>query len=451
MKQVCRRTVLVLILVLALAAGMVFFCVEYVTQGRSWAAFSANDHNYTDGRLSTGEILDRYGKSLYDAAADSYAEDWLTRVSTLHLVGDRHHNISTSVGATRQEELVGFHPLTGTTTGGNRIYLTIDSELNELAYGSLAGYKGTVAVYNYKTGEVLCMVSAPAFDPLYVTEVADGDSSMEGAYLNRALSATFTPGSVFKVVTAAAALENLPDVESRTFTCTGSVQIGDDTITCPEVHGELDFYGAFAHSCNCVFAELAVELGADTMEEYARKAGLTQSLSLGDISTAAGSYEKSDKSWEVGWSGVGQYNDLICPGNMMVLMGAIANDGKAVLPHFIHRETTRAGLPLLSEGKHRGASTFDRDTCRTLQKMLANNTAEVYGDMFGGLNVCAKSGTAEVGSTVQPHSWFAGYLDDADHPLAFAALVENGGSGQGTAGWIVSQVLQLAVENMDEK
>ena len=451
MKQVNRRTLLVLLLVLALGAGMVFFCVEYVAQGRSWAAFSANEHNYTDGRLSTGRILDCYGEVLYDADLNAYSENWLTRVSTLHLVGDQHNNISTSAKATRQDELVGFHPLTGTTTGGNQIYLTIDSDLNELAYGYLAGYKGTVAIYNYQTGEVLCMVSTPAFDPMYVTEVADGDRSMEGAYLNRALSATFTPGSVFKVVTAAAALENIPNVKDRTFTCTGSVQIGDDTITCPEVHGEMDFYGAFAHSCNCAFAELAVELGADTIEEYAQKAGLLESLTFSGVATAAGSYEKSDKSWEVGWSGVGQYNDLICPGNMMVLMGAIANDGRAVIPRFIHRETTKAGLPLISEGKTRGETTFDKDTCRTLQEMLANNTATVYGDMFGGLPVCAKSGTAEVGSYVQPHSWFAGYLDDADHPLAFVAMVENGGSGQGTAGYIISQVLQRAVQNMDEK
>ena len=451
MKQVRRRTFLVLLLVLALTAGMTFFCVEYVTQGRTWAAFSANTHNYSDGLLSTGEILDRYGEMLYDGSDHSYSEDWLTRVSTLHLVGDRHNNISTSIRATRQDELVGFHPLTGTTTGGNKLYLTIDSDLNELAYGYLAGFKGTVAIYNYKTGEVLCMVSAPAFDPLYVTEVEEGDKSMEGAYLNRALSAAFTPGSVFKVVTAAAALENLPDVENRTFTCTGSVQIGDDTITCPEIHGEMDFYGAFAHSCNCAFAQLAVELGADTLEEYAQKAGLLRGLTYSGITTAAGSYEKSDKSWEVGWSGVGQYHDLVCPGNMMVLMGAIANDGRAVLPRFIHRETTRAGLPLFSEGKSRGDVVFRKDTCRTLQKMLANNTAEVYGDMFGGLPVCAKSGTAEVGSHVQPHSWFTGYLDDADYPLAFVAMVENGGSGQGTAGWIVSQVLQLAVQDMDEK
>jgi len=451
MKQVNRRTLLVLLLVLALALGMVFFCVEYVTKGAKWAAFTANDHNYESGRLATGAIYDRYGELLYDSAEGSYAEDWLTRISTLHVVGDQHNNISTSVKANHQSDMVGFHPITGTTTGGNRLYLTLDSDLNELAYGYLAGYKGTVAVYNYKTGEVLCMMSAPAFDPLYTTEVADGDKSMEGAYLNRALSATFTPGSVFKVVTAAAAIENLPDILSRTFTCEGSYRIGDEIITCPEAHGEMSFYDAFAHSCNCVFAQLAVELGADTMEDYADKCGLLDALTVDGLSTGAGNYDKSDTDWEVGWSGVGQYNDLICPTNLMVLMGAIAGDGKTAVPRFIHRETTKIGLPLLGEGKEHTTIDLDRETCETLQEMLANNTATVYGDMFGGLPVCAKSGTAEVGSAVQPHSWFAGYLDDPDHPLAFVAMVENGGSGVGTAGYIVSQVLQLAVANMDNK
>ena len=107
------------------------------------------------------------------------------------------------------------------------------------------------------------------------------------------------------------------------------------------------------------------------------------------------------------------------------------------------------GLPLPTEGKRLGDTTFQKKTVEALQEMLANNTAQVYGDMFGGLKVCAKSGTAEVGSQVRPHSWFAGYLDDDERPLAFVALVENGGSGQGTAGYIVSQVLQRAAANMD--
>lgn len=105
--------------------------------------------------------------------------------------------------------------------------------------------------------------------------------------MNRVLSSTFTPGSVFKVVTTAAAIEQLPDIFERSFTCTGSVKIGGDTITCPHAHGTMDFYSAFANSCNCVYAQLAVELGGETLERYARSAGLLESHDVSGIPTAA--------------------------------------------------------------------------------------------------------------------------------------------------------------------
>lgn len=109
------------------------------------------------------------------------------------------------------------------------------------------------------------MVSAPSFDPADPPEIQDGDPRYEGVYLNRFLSSTFTPGSVFKTVTLTAALEQLPDLFQRTFTCTGSTVVGGETITCPFAHGEMDINDAFASSCNGVFAQLADELGAETI------------------------------------------------------------------------------------------------------------------------------------------------------------------------------------------
>ena len=141
-------------------------------------------------------------------------------------------------------------------------------------------HAGTVAVYNYKTGEILCMVSAPSYDPLNVPKNLEENDRYKGAYLNRFLSSAFVPGSVFKTVTLTAALENLPDAETRTWNCTGSVQIGDETITCSGVHGEQTLKEAFAHSCNAAFAQIAEELGADTLRRYTEKAGLTSAYSV---------------------------------------------------------------------------------------------------------------------------------------------------------------------------
>ena len=222
MKQVRQRTFLIALLVILLLTGTVVFCIQYAVEGRHWAEFSANDHAYTEGRLSSGQILDRSGVLLYDAASGQYAEDSELRMATLHAVGDPDDNISTAAKAALASHLIGYNFLTGTTTGGHRLYLTIDAELNRTAYEALDGRKGTVAVYNYETGDILCMVSSPTFDPADPPEILDSDSRYEGVYLNRFLSTAYPPGSVFKLVTVAAAIENIPDLFERTFSCTGT-------------------------------------------------------------------------------------------------------------------------------------------------------------------------------------------------------------------------------------
>ena len=169
---------------------------------------------------------------------------------------------------------------------GSDLYLTLDARYNYEAYRALGGHAGTVAVYNYKPGEILCMVSAPSYDPLNVPKILEENDRYKGAYLNRFLSSAFVPGSVFKTVTLPAALETLPDAETRTWNCTGSVQIGDETITCSGVHGEQTLKEAFAHSCNAAFAQIAEELGADTLRRYTEKAGLTSAYSVDGLPTA---------------------------------------------------------------------------------------------------------------------------------------------------------------------
>lgn len=444
MKQVRQRTFLIALLVILLLTGTVVFCIQYAVEGRHWAEFSANDHAYTEGRLSSGQILDRSGVLLYDAVSGQYAEDSELRMATLHAVGDPDDNISTAAKAALASHLIGYNFLTGTTTGGHRLYLTIDAELNRTAYEALDGRKGTVAVYNYETGDILCMVSSPTFDPADPPEILDSDSRYEGVYLNRFLSTAYPPGSVFKLVTAAAAIENIPDLFERTFSCTGSCEIEGDTITCPYAHGEMDFSGALAHSCNGVFAQLAVELGGDTLLQYVRSAGLLAEQTVSDIPTAAGSFEIGTGS-QLGWSGVGQYNDMVNPCSLLTLMGAIAGDGTAAQPRLISRETTMSGISRIPEEHSEAVRLWPSDTCQTLRAMMRSNVLTTYDQSrFGDLPICAKSGTAEVGGNLAPHAWFCGFLDDPDHPLAFVVLVENGGSGADAAGSVAAAILRQA-------
>lgn len=440
MKRLNRRTAITLVLVGGLLAGLIFFCIQLVRNGSDWVGFFGTTY------YESGAIYDNKGVKLYDGETGEYAEDWATRVSTLHLVGDR--NFGTSLRSVLASRLTGYNPVTGTTLGSHDVTLTVDASLNATAYNALNGRKGVVAVYNYLTGDLKCLVSAPSYDPLNPPGDINENSAYEGVYLNRFFSSTFTPGSIFKIVTTAAAIEEKKDLDAFTFTCTGSYQIGEDTITCPYAHGQnMNIDQCLATSCNGAYAQLALELGGDTLEKYMEQAGLMESRKICDINTARGSFEAApDGSSYLGWSGVGQYKDLVNPCTMLSFLGGIANRGVAVVPRLVAKETlSGSAVPAAFPDGTDTYKIYDEATCARLKEMLRNNVVNQYGQsQFGDLPVCAKSGTAEVGGDKQPHAWFVGFVDDENTPLAFLVLVENGGSGASVAGSIAAQVLAQA-------
>ena len=442
MKKVKSRTAAVLLLAAFIVAGLSFFVVRLALNGRSWAAFPANGDVYSGGVLKNGAVYDRSGLLLAGVrdGARVYAENELTRRATLHAVGDAQGNIGTGALKIFSADLAGYDFVNGTYTfggTGGRVNLSIDASLNEAAYTALDGRSGTVAVCNYETGEVVCMVSTPSYDPENPPELSEDDTS--GVYLNRFLSASYTPGSVFKLVTLAAAIENIDDLWSRTFTCTGSCDVGGDTVTCSGTHGEIDIYQALAHSCNVAFAELALELGGDTLASYAQVMGLTEGFDLSGVTTASGSFDSAaDGSSTLAWSGIGQSTDLVNPAAMLRLMCAIAGDGTA--PELTLKAGEGGGL------LHAGKRLLRADTAEKLREMMNYDVVYNYGaDNYPGLELCAKSGTAEVGGGASPHAWFVGFITNTDAPLAFVVVVENGGYGSSTGGAIANTVLQEAV------
>ncbi len=452
MKKIERRAVVCRILALLLAAGLCVFLVKYFTKGGSWASSAFNRHLYNaEGVLASGTVLDRDGDvlSTVEGGRRTYYDDATVRKATLHAVGDLQGNIGTGALNAFADKLTGFSLLNGAfgASQGRELYLTIDARYNYEAYQALNGHAGTVAVYNYKTGEILCMVSAPSYDPLNVPADIGTSGRYQGAYLNRFLSSTFTPGSVFKTVTMAAAIGELKDLDSRTWNCAGSVQIGGETIVCSGTHGEQDAGAAFANSCNVAFAEMAQELGGNVLKKYTEKAGLTNSYSIDGLPTARGTFAFDGATdGELGWAAVGQDQDLVNPASLMVYMGAVANGGKAAQPHLIGRTTGVLGLPSLPRLTRRTGTLIDRSTAERLADMMADNVEKTYGTKrFPNMDVCAKSGTAEVGEGKTPHAWFAGFLRNEDAPYAFVVLVENGGGGSSVAGTAAGKVLNVMV------
>ena len=454
MRKIEKRSVFCLILAALLGIGLAFFCFRFVADGDDWASYPYNRHLYNNqGVLKGGTIIDSRGVVLSTLSEDGervYNEDGTIRRATLHAVGDPAGNIGAGALTAFADKLSGYNLLTGAYSPfgeGNDLYLTLDAHLNYVAYHALNGRKGAVGVYNYKTGEILCMVSNPSYDPADPPEIQEGDERYEGVYLNRFLSGTFVPGSVFKTVTLAAAAEHMPDLMSRTFTCTGSTLVGGEAVTCPGAHGELDIYGALVSSCNGVFAQLAAELGPEVMEAYTRKAGLTGSYRINGLSTAKGRFQFSGATAnQLGWAGVGQYNDLVNPCTLMVYMGAIASGGKAAVPQLILQTVTPLDFRVSLYVRHRTGRLVEADTAELLADMMARNVAETYGSgRFPNMDLCAKSGTGEVGGGKAPNAWFAGFLRNEDAPYAFVVLVENGGSGAEAAGGVAAKVLNALV------
>lgn len=445
MKRVSRRASALLILAGAAVLCLLAFFVQMALKGERWAMFPANGNLYSNGVLRAGTVLDRNGVVLSAPGEDGsrrYNENKEVRAATLHAVGDAQGNIGTGALTAFASELSGYSLIGGVSKKGEELYLSIDSELNRAAYKALSGRKGAVAVVNYRTGEIYCMVSSPSFDPENVPDISG--EKYEGVYLNRVLSAAYTPGSVFKLVTLAAAIENIPDLFERTFECSGSVTVGTDVVKCTGRHGTITIEDALAVSCNSAFAQLSLELGADTLALTARQLGLTESFEIDGIPTAAGQFTKAKAGTaDLAWSGIGQYQDTVCPAAMLRLMSAIANDGKAPELTLLRRSGLRSLLPV------REKRLLDAGTAEKISVLMSYNVYKTYGEgNFPGLQLFAKTGTAEVGGGKEPHSWFAGYITNENCPLAFVVVVENGGSGLSAAGRVANTVLQKAVERL---
>lgn len=338
---------------------------------------------------------------------------------------------------------------------GNDLKLTVDREVCDEAYKALNGRKGTVGIVNYKTGDIVCSVSSPSYD---VDDVPDNlltSDKYEGVYINRLLGAHYVPGSTFKLVTAICAIENIPDIYSREWACHGEYQPEQGVpIKCNANHGgHINFNDALAKSCNAAFAQIAIELGQDKLSATARELGIGSAVTVsGEIDSYAGYFEFSDKVKmgvdSLGWTGIGQGNTRIAPITMLRIVSAVANDGTAVSFNIVDSLANQAGKALDFTLPSNRLAMISPDVASKMKQMMRYNVTEHYGESrYKGLNLCAKSGTAQIDSNDDHNiAWFTGFMDDDKHPYAFVVVVENGNSGSQTAGPVAKRVLNKLVE-----
>ena len=455
MNRVAGRAVITLFLVLVLLAGLVFFLMEYTVEAGDWVVFSGSPHLYNGGNIGCGAVTDRNGTLLLEMNGQRvYASAEEVRKATVHWLGDRKGSVDAPALSAYAAELAGYDLFNGVYSYGQTggvAKLTLSATVQTTALEAMGNYKGTVGVYNYKTGELLCAVTTPTYDPDNAPDIAeDATGQYEGLYLNRFTQSTYAPGSIFKIVTLAAALETIPDIQEQTFVCKGKYEIGKDTITCDGIHWEQDLKQAFRNSCNCAFAQIAQQIGGEKLEWYVNRFGITQSISFDGITTAKGNFTATDTAEvNVAWSSIGQYKDLVNPCAFMTFVGAIAAGGEGVQPYLVQR-IVADGVASYTADSQKGERVISASTAETIREYMGFNVTDKYGsDNFPGLTVCAKTGTAEVGGEKKPNAMLTGFVSDEAYPLAFIVAVEDAGYGKTVCVPIISQILAACKTVLD--
>lgn len=447
MNRIATRSLVLLLAVVLLLGGFVFFLAEYFIHGADWAIFPGSPHVYNGGNIGCGVVVDRDNTLLLNLNdGRSYSNLPALRQATVHWVGDRYGSVRAPALPHYAAQMAGFDPINGVYNYGQVggvAKLTLFSAVQTAALEAMGEYKGTVAVYNYKTGQILCAVTTPTYDPDNVPEFSEDDPAFEGLYVNRFTQSCYIPGSIFKIVTLAAALEENPDIVNQSFPCAGSLKVGTEEITCEDPHWDQTLKDAFRNSCNCAFAQIALQLGGDTLQKYVEKFGVADSVTFDGITTQKGNFQAAGEAeLNVAWSSVGQYLDQVNPCVFMTFLSAIANDGKVTMPYLVE-EITVGGNRTYDGKRITGDRIMSTETAKILREYLKNNVTEKYGaDNFHGLTVGAKTGTGEVGGDKKPNAMLAGYVEDDKLPLAFIVCVEDAGYGRAICIPIISQVLQ---------
>jgi len=435
-----------------------------IMYGSRWVAHRGNTRQLNDAALR-GDVLDRNGVVLATTTADgtrAYQTDESSRRAVVHLLGDEKKNVANGVESFKASYLLGFEStlaerlvqtLNGEDRKGDSLILTADSRLcTTIMKAFPSGTAGAAVVMNYKTGEVLGMVSLPTFDPNNEDAVSEDDPNTP--FWNRVTQAKYPPGSTFKIITMASALMNLPDITTRTLFCTGQLQVLNDVITDfgDAVHHEKTLTQAFTVSCNNIFASIALELGDEHLRKTAEAFGFNDNFLFRDLVVENSVYPTTGRDKvQIAWSGAGQGNVETTPLHMCMVAAAVANGGVMMEPGLIKDVENESGTTRKEYTPKVYRRAIPEDIAKSMKSAMHNVTTSGTGvnAQVEGLTVCGKTGSAEARLDGQDvvHGWYVGFLDEPDLPYAVSVIVERGESGSGAAAPIAKKIFQYLKDN----
>lgn len=466
------RTVFLFTALFAVLIGNITYI--QVIKASEYQDMPSNNHTINKARyIKRGSIITADGLTLAESiqqADGTYARSYPNGNLAAHVVGYYSQQYGTmGIENTQNDTLTGskdysswqnaLNSLAGISEPGNSVQLTIDSRIQRAAEQALAGRVGAIVALDPRSGAVLAWASAPTFDNTNIQaaiEAANASGGADTSMYDRATLALYTPGSTFKVLTLASALENGLATLDTTYDSPGRMEIGGaDVVSIGERgHGTISLAKAFALSSNTVFGQVADGLGAEKLVATARAFGYGQQLGL-DFTTAASVMPNPEEmtEWELAWAGAGQpVGQGHTPGPQATVMqnalmaATIANNGIAMNPYVVSQILAPDGTVLkTTRGRSLGQAVSTGTAEQVKQAMLdVVQSGTGSAAAIAGVKVAGKTGTAET-NNANANSTFVGFAPYDTPTVAIAVVIEQNAKGEESAAAVGGQVLCAAL------
>ncbi len=454
MKELRKNITVILVIFIMLFVFLAgYFLYDVFMYSGRWIS-SAYNPRLRERRASVipGSIYDVNGVELAGSSYGqrTYSTDNDVRLSTCHVIGDIYGFSPTGVETTQGAWLLGFNEnlfdriqrvLLRDTAHGRDIKLTLDSSMNIDIADMLGDYKGAVVVLNYKTGEILSMVSLPEFDLKEIDVSQEHGGANEKSLSNRAIQGSYPPGELFKVVTAAAAMEYL-DLVDEQLVCEGSIKTEDGTIFCDAVHGQQTFEEAVLNYCSSSLSQLVIDMGESSFEKAAQKLGFNYQFLFGDVVLYSSDLDIGSLSsdYDLAQAAIGQEFVKVTPMHMAMLYGAIANGGK-MMPLKLLSEIEGVDM---DKRNYNLRKSFEYAIAHKLNDILKEDEPIKNQDML----LCGLSCEVEYESEEYDSiTWYAGYSSDESLPYSIALVIEDYAGSPEDAKQIAQAIFQKIIEN----
>ena len=366
--------------------------------------------------------------------------------------------------------------LTGEKQGGGNVVTTLNAAAQKAAYNGLKnqGGKGAVVALEPSTGKILSLASYPSYDPSSFAgnstttdteawQKLQKKNNPDDPMLNRALRETYPPGSTFKVLTAAAALEDGLYTEPNQKTDTPLPWIMPGTTTPLKNEGNIPCKNAtlrvaLQYSCNTVFGKIGADLGNDKMLDMAKKFGFTEEQ-FTPVRANASVFSDDMNASQTALSSIGQFNTAATPLQMAMVASAVANDGKLMKPYMVEELQARSVDTIERTEPEELSQPLSPENAQKLQSMMETVVEKGTGSnaKIPGVTVGGKTGTAQHGenNSENPYAWFISYAkgDDGSAPVAVAVVIEDDNavrddiSGGGLAAPIARNVMEAVLKS----